>query len=243
MRFLAEHQLVPYAPAFPPGRRWLFFAPHPDDETVGAGATLAQAAAQGVSVRVVVLTDGQAQGDGQERRQEALAATKALGLWDVHFWSFRDRGLASAPLLVGCLWQELKCYVPELVFFPSPLELHPDHRALAWVGQKVLRRWSLWGLRRRPPFWVAFYEVGSALWPNLLVAADAAWEQKRHALSCYRSQLAVRPYGRVAEGLAAFRTLTLEAVSWAEGFHLLSVRQLVRLSFTSCLRRVGLPPT
>ncbi|MDW7968083.1 MAG: PIG-L family deacetylase, partial [Thermoanaerobaculum sp.] len=67
VRVAEEQELIPYRSAFPPGGQWLVLAPHPDDETIGMGATLAQAARRGVVVRLLVLTGGQAQGDPQVR--------------------------------------------------------------------------------------------------------------------------------------------------------------------------------
>lgn len=240
-RFPREEEIAPYAPSFPPGRRWLCFAPHPDDETLGFGATLALGVERGVEVRVVVVTEGQAQGEVSVRRREALAATAILGLSDVAFWGFQDRAISGARDLPARILQELRLFSPDLAFFPSPLELHPDHRALAWHGQRALRRWTLLGIRRRSPHWVAFYEVGSALWPNLLVPGDGVWGKKQRALACYGSQLAFRHYAQVMEGLAAFRTLSLSGVTKAEAFALFSVKKVARCSFSGLQRLVGLP--
>jgi LmbE family N-acetylglucosaminyl deacetylase len=242
VRFAVEQELVPYEPGFPPGTRWLVVAPHPDDETVGAGATLALGVARGVAVRVLVLTDGQAQGEPELRRREALAAAAVLGVSQVGFAALADRNLAAqVRRVVELLQRELAAFPADLVFLPSPVELHPDHRATAWAGQRALRQLLRWGVRSGPPRWVAFYEVGSALWPNLLVAGDAAWEQKRRALACYASQLAVRGYDRVMEGLGAFRSLTLSGVERAEAFVLLPARSLLLRSFRSWQRSVSPP--
>lgn len=239
--FPKEEEMAPYAPSFPPGRRWLFFAPHPDDETLGAGATLALGVGQGVEVRVVVITEGEAQGEPHVRRREAEEAAASLGIADLAFWGLQDRALALAKDLPARILRELGSFSPDLAFFPSPLELHPDHRALAWHAQRALRRWTLLGFRRRWPRWVAFYEVGAALWPNLLVRGDDAWEKKQRALGCYRSQLAFRQYARVMEGLADFRTLTLSQVAKAEAFALFSAKKVASRSFFGLQRLVGLP--
>ena len=242
MRFPSEQELIPYQPGFPPGSRWLVVAPHPDDETVGVGATLALGVVRDVAVRVLVLTDGQAQGDPELRRREALAAAAVLGVSQVSFAGLVDRQLGNqAALLVRVLRQELAGFAPDVVFLPSPLELHPDHRAAAWAGQRALRWHLRWGLRFHLAPWVAFYEVATALWPNLLVAGDAVWEQKRQALTCYASQLAVRGYDRVMEGLGAFRSLTLSGVERAEAFVLLLARSLVLRPFRSLQRLASLP--
>jgi LmbE family N-acetylglucosaminyl deacetylase len=241
-RLPAETELVPYAPGYPPGRRWLVLAPHPDDEVFGMGATLAQASRRGIEPTMVVVTDGAAQGSAAQREQEALAAARELGLGEPRFWRFADLSLdPSDRRLQAKLVEALADVAPEVVFVPSPVELHPDHRALALALQRVLRRRSLCGVRRRPPAWVAAYEVGSVLLPNLLVAADAGWEAKRRAAACYASQLEFRPYDAAMEALGTWRRLTLDGCERAEAFHLLPVAAVVRRSARGWAVQMGAP--
>lgn len=242
MRFVEEHHLVPYLPAFPPGVRWLVLSPHPDDETFGLGATLAQAVVPRRDIRVVVLTGGQAQGESKTRRGEAQAATEALGITDVAFWEFEDRKLSQ------CVWQlsralrgELVSFRPDVVFAPHASDLHPDHRACARALQLALR-WQLFIVARQAmPVWVVFYEIGIPLWPNLLVAADGGWEARERASACYASQLAVRPYHRVMAGLAAFRALTLDGIQYAEAFQLHPARRVALRSWGWLVRQAVRP--
>ena len=241
-RLPAESDLVPYTPGFPPGRRWLVLAPHPDDEVFGPGATIAQAVARGVEVSLVVVTDGGAQGGTADREREARAGAAALGLGEPEFWRLPDRSLErrDAGLRRG-LRGALERYVPDVIFVTSPVELHPDHRALALALQGVLRASTLAGLRRTPPDWVAAYEVGTALQPNLLVAADEGWEAKRRAAACHAGQLAFRAYDRVMEALGTLRSLTLTGVDHAEAMHVLPARLVARLSARAWARRMGSP--
>ena len=238
----ARGDLAPYAPGFPPGGRWLVLSPHPDDEVFGPGATIAQAVTRGVEVRLVVVTDGGAQGDAARRELEARAGAAALGLGEPEFWRFRDRSLKPRDAgLRRALRGALERYAPDVVFVTSPVELHPDHRALALALPGVLRAVSLAGLRRRGRAWVAAYEVGTPLAPNLLVAADEAWEAKRRALACHASQLDVRPYERVMEAFGALRSLTLTGVGHAEAVHVLPARLVARLSARRWASLMGSP--
>ena len=243
-RFPVESDVIPYAAGFPPGGRWLVLAPHPDDEVFGLGATLAIAAARGIEVRVVVVTDGGAQGDPAEREREAAAAAAALGVPPPEFWRLADRSLRPADAaLRRRLREAFARLAPDVVFVTSPVELHPDHRALALAVQRAVRAATLAGLRERPPRWVAAYEVGTPLAPNLLVAADGGWEAKRRAGACYAAQLAFRRYDEVAEALGTLRALTLDGVARAEALHLLPARRVARLSGRGWAARMGAVPS
>ncbi|HPS78929.1 MAG TPA: PIG-L family deacetylase [Thermoanaerobaculaceae bacterium] len=222
---LQEAEIIPYKPGQLPGSRWLVLAPHPDDEVLGAGATLAAAAALGCELTTVCVTSGGAQGEAPAREREAEAASRELGLAAPEFWRLPDRGLGAADRELGRRVDDVLARVaPDIVLVPSPVELHPDHRSVAWALRGALRRRSLWGWRRGLPLWVAAYEVSVPILPNLLVKGDATWEQKRRALACYDSQLAIRPYEAVMEGLGTLRTLTLENCRRAEAFHVLPAR-------------------
>jgi LmbE family N-acetylglucosaminyl deacetylase len=221
-----EEALVPYHASLLPGARWLVLAPHPDDEVLGPGATLAAAAERGVEVRTIIVTDGAAQGEAMTRSAEARRAAGALGVPGPELWGFADRSLhPDDPSLLRALTTAFGEMRPDLVLVPAPVDLHPDHRALALAVHRLVRR------RRRPsPVWIAAYEVAVPLLPNVLVSADAAWERKVAAAACYASQLAVRPYDRVMDALAVVHSLTLDGVRRAEAFHLLQARRLARLS-------------
>jgi LmbE family N-acetylglucosaminyl deacetylase len=100
-------------PALCPDDRLLIVAPHPDDEVLGCGGLMATAAAQGIPVRVVYLTCGDAftvaaaltartapTPDeclqlGRLRMQEARRGLETLGLRpdDAVFLGYPDRGL------------------------------------------------------------------------------------------------------------------------------------------------------
>jgi LmbE family N-acetylglucosaminyl deacetylase len=241
-RLAMESELIPYAAGFPPGRRWLVLAPHPDDETLGVGATLALAAARGVDVRLAIVTDGGRQGDVGVREAEAAAAARELGVAAPEHWRFADRALAATgPRLLAAVLAAFARHEPDNVLVTSPVELHPDHRALALATQRAVRRSSLLGLRRRPPRWVSAYEVATPLRPNLLVAGDEAWERKRRAVAAYSSQLERNPYDAVSEAMGVIRRLTLTGCDHAEALHVLPAASVARRSGGSWAAAMGSP--
>src|SRR3954463_16211798 len=85
-----------FSPRLPDADRTscLVVAPHPDDESLGCGGTIARKAARGTPGTGVLATDG---GDATGRRAEARAAVGALGLSDddLVFLGFPDGELVE----------------------------------------------------------------------------------------------------------------------------------------------------
>jgi LmbE family N-acetylglucosaminyl deacetylase len=119
-----SRQPPPQAFTVPAGIRLLVVAPHPDDETLGAGGLIQRVHATGGTVKVVYLTDGEGypegvqvedhvesptaddyRGYGKRRRHEALAALRTLGLdsSSATFLRFPDGGLCQ---LMRRYWSE-----------------------------------------------------------------------------------------------------------------------------------------
>ena len=90
------------------GRAPLILAPHPDDESLGCGGLIAEACAQGLAPRVLVVTDGTGSHPGSRaypaprlralREAEARAAVAALGLASdrIGFLGLRDTAVPRA---------------------------------------------------------------------------------------------------------------------------------------------------
>jgi LmbE family N-acetylglucosaminyl deacetylase len=111
-------------------RSALVLAPHPDDETIGCGATIARKAAAGARVLVVVAADG----GSAIRRDECRAACDRLGLdsTSVRFLGLPDGDLAEHhDELVAGVRAALAATAPEELYVPAAIDQHADHRALA----------------------------------------------------------------------------------------------------------------
>jgi N-acetyl-1-D-myo-inositol-2-amino-2-deoxy-alpha-D-glucopyranoside deacetylase len=111
----------------PDGRRVLLVHAHPDDESIGTGATMAKYAAEGAGVTLVTCTLGELgeiippelahlaadadDGLGEYRIGELAAACAALGVTDHRFLGgpgrWRDSGMMGEPSndAPNCFWQ------------------------------------------------------------------------------------------------------------------------------------------
>lgn len=218
---LTEEHFIPFHASNLTGKRVLVFAPHPDDETLGCGGSLALHAEAGDPVRVVFLTNG-AGGDMSGRysrdayirlrREEALSACGCLGIRDVVFWSYEDRKLEACERLTADLINTIIAFAPTLIYAPSPGEYHPDHRSAAWSVEIAIKE-SGYNAE------LFFYEVNQPLQVSHLVDITPVRQKKINALQCYRTQLLERPYDDVAIALNRFRSMTLPAeATHAEAF-------------------------
>jgi LmbE family N-acetylglucosaminyl deacetylase len=227
----------------PASGRVLVVAPHPDDETMGLGGTLALHGAQGDPVTVLFVCNGiQGDPDGwfprdrlvEMRRDEARAAARVLGIGDLRFLDYPDNlsdadihvfeNLPEDPddarlaLAMGFASQLSALLTEErfdIVYFPWDGEINADH----WlVGQAVshLRRTA--GAVVERVSWLG-YDVWSACVPDTVVDTSDVMAKKLEAVHCYRSQEIYLDYAHAVAGLDAYRSLLLErGATYGEGF-------------------------
>jgi LmbE family N-acetylglucosaminyl deacetylase/glycosyltransferase involved in cell wall biosynthesis len=248
-----EESLIPYQSSELTGARILVLAAHPDDESFGAGGTLALSAGRAEAIRIWIATDGTGQEGvtpegardyGLRRREEAVGAAAALGLDEPRFAGLGDRSLSGSEhsrVLEAAIRDELVEFRPDLVLCPSPAEIHPDHRALARVlfeevassrpGDPDHDRFRL--LR------IGFYELSHPILPNVLVDIAAVAEKKDAALASYVSQQSVRDYAGAIRGLNAYRRLTLSGRGPVEAFRVLTYAEASTTSLEELRRAIG----
>ncbi|HEV2309376.1 MAG TPA: PIG-L deacetylase family protein [Acidimicrobiia bacterium] len=208
----------------------LVLAPHPDDEVLGCGATIARKAAAGTPVTVVIASDGELSDGagrasevvGSVRRAEALDAARALGLPDaqVTLLGLPDGSLAAhEDRLVVAICDALEATAPAQVFVCTAADGHIDHVALNRATREALGRTDTAARLFEYPIWAwmswpwpmvsgitgqrrsIVAALRAALSPELVrVRAGKYRRAKRRALACYESQLG-SPEGGVGEGL------------------------------------------
>ncbi len=186
----------------PTFRRALALAPHPDDETIGCGGTLALLARAGAEVVVVFATDGAATRGSPEsgaatgglRRDEAMRAGAILGV-RTRFLGLPDGNLAGAVrgdglddgALAGGIAAAVEGVRPDVVFVPWPLDGHPDHGAVADALALVTARQGRAAGRLLASAEVWGYETRTALPPNRVVDVTEVIDTKRAALAAHRT--------------------------------------------------------
>ncbi|MDD9958106.1 MAG: PIG-L family deacetylase [Gammaproteobacteria bacterium] len=222
-----EHVLIPFQVSpLPPGP-WLVFAPHADDETFGMGGSILKAKNEGIDVHLVILTDGSLGGDQinlvEIRKREAEKVSKILGLKSLNFWDEPDRALAHSQITIKKAHQAILDIKPATVYFPGPLEIHPDHRTTAFIIWDALQRARQENICPEP----ISYEISVQNPINMLINISDEIKTKKKAMNLYVSQNGQNNYSELVLALDKGRTFSLpNKVRFAEGFFRYQIKDL-----------------
>jgi LmbE family N-acetylglucosaminyl deacetylase len=192
-----------------PSGRVLVLVPHPDDEVLSCGGTLAKHCQQGNKVKIVYLTGS------QMRAKEAKLATQILGISDLKFAGFKDGELVAGPKEIKKITSLILNYKPNYIYTPSFLDPHPDHAATAKILVKAIKKSGFKG-----EIWS--YEIWTPIFANRIIKIDDVFKQKVLAIKAYQSQLRDRGYLRAIKGLNSYRAGMFGAGEKAEAFFVCS---------------------
>jgi len=111
--------------------RVLVLAAHPDDEVLGAGATIAKLAHAGHEIKIVTFTDGVgARGETNGRQISLQRSSQILGAKGCRAYDFPDNRMDAVPLLdiIKVAECEIEEWNPRIIFTHSRQCLNVDHR-------------------------------------------------------------------------------------------------------------------
>lgn len=113
-------------------QRVLAIGAHPDDLELGCGATLAKLSRQGVHVRALVFTCGDAgAGSGHDRAEETWRALHRLGVRDVAQEQLPDTALDDCGAeMIALIEAHCRDLQPQRVYTMFEHDRHQDHRAV-----------------------------------------------------------------------------------------------------------------
>lgn len=209
----------------------LVVAPHHDDEVIGCGGTIAGWVRASVRVDVVYLTAGYAGlphiADEAEatalREAEAAAAAHILGISQMFFWRYPDRGLAYSPAIVQRLVRLLREGGYRGLLFPHAAEGDYEHRVAHHIaGEAAWLASSSYFPALGPPAELArilLYEVWTPIQQvNWKQDISAVLQLKIAALTAYRSQFTPQQAEQIV-GLNCYRgAMSSHPLGGAEAF-------------------------
>lgn len=202
--------------------RIVVVGPHPDDQELGMGGTIALLAAHGHDVLLLDITDGSPtpHGDRASRLVEAEAARRALCPPEelIAAGSARpvrrllldlpnrmvEHSLANRHKVAGVY----RAHQAQILFVPHPEDAHPDHLAVTRIATDARFDAKLTKVDMPvppgheeigPPIyprWVFYYyctHLRRPVDPTFLVDITAYFPQKQRAIEAYRTQFAANP--------------------------------------------------
>jgi LmbE family N-acetylglucosaminyl deacetylase len=200
--------------------RILVIAPHPDDETLGAGGTIARHVVDGDEVHVAIVTGQGAdphplwpQADWDVDRAEAVAAMEVLGVEHLHFAELPAAMVADQPTyrVNGAIGTLVEAIEPTILYVPFRYDLHKDHREVFYAASVAWRPTTAAGRGIRQVFcyetqsethWNAPYLEAGFL-PNAWVDISAHLDTKLRALECYATEICPAPATRSIDAVRA----------------------------------------
>lgn len=217
------------------GKRVMVVAPHPDDETLGVGGTIAKYSTQGADIFVLIVSGHlpplYSRKDYDKTVHEAQSAFKLLGVSQSEFLEIPATMINSKPLhkVNGRISKIINDFKPHIVFCPYP-DRHIDHRL---IFDSVMVATRPVGIGRDIEILAAYETLSETHWnaphiepnftPNWVVDITEQIDNKLDALSCYKSQISDFPGPRsieAVEALAKFRG-TQAGFGYGEGFHVI----------------------
>jgi LmbE family N-acetylglucosaminyl deacetylase len=194
----------------------LVVAPHPDDEVLGVGGTIARLAREGNDITVTIVTKGWeplfSDSIVEQARAEAWEANEIIGVKSLRFMDMPVTKLGQIPThelneAFDRLMDEEK---PEMVFLPFAGDRHEDHRQVFQACMVALRPSSRLKYVQQilcyetvsETHWSAAY-VEPCFEPQLWVDISKQLPIKVRAMQTYRSQLQPEPDARSLEAIVS----------------------------------------
>ena len=179
----------------------LAFGAHPDDVELGCGGTIALSIAQGKTVAIVDLTQGElgTRGDVQTRKSEAKIASDVLKIYNRENLKLKDGFFENNLENQLVLIEIIRKYQPNIVLCNSRRDRHIDHGK---ANQLVNDSCFLSGLNKietidqngknqkswRPQL-ILEYIQWNEVKPDIVINITGYLDKKIEAVRAYKSQL------------------------------------------------------
>ena len=188
-------------------KKILVLAAHPDDETLGCGATIAKLSQQNHEVNLITFTDGESAREdskGKNRNKSLEKVSKILGIKNFKNGDFPDNKMDSVPLLDICKFIEKEVKdIPDVIFTHHSGDLNIDHNI---VYRSVL---TVFRPQNKKEIEINCFEIPSSTeWNpnnnfncNLYVDVEKFVEKKIEALRIYDNEMRAYPHPRSYEAI------------------------------------------
>lgn len=172
-------------------KRILIMAPHVDDETIGAGATIRQHVENGAVVSVISITDGAKSSSNMSkeqlssiRKKEMEEVKNILGITNVYYMNLPDGDVKSNQYSQEALMGIIKDFQPDLIYCTPYVDAHVDHVNTGHLLSDSLKRLDY-------DCMIRLYEINCPVPPkdiNCIIDISDTFQLKKRAISVFNSQ-------------------------------------------------------
>lgn len=238
-RWLAQHPELHISSPEPLDRQVinpknvLILSPHPDDEVIGCGGTIAKYVDTDVRVTIIQLTDGSdcaalRNADPVTRTTARLIEAKKvadyLNVSDVRFWKLADGHFNVDTALVEQMSKLLDELTPDIVFLPFINDLHRDHVLTNHLLFKALLK-----IDPLPSMAICSYETWAVVPCNVFVSTTGFFERKAEALSYYPIPMKVKDYIQLCAMRDAYHHYEItREYGFAENFYFQTPQEFIQ---------------
>ena len=220
--------------------RVLVVAPHPDDEILGCGGTMARLVKEGHEVDVLVATRGKPPAFSADSvaqvRSEMAKAHALLGITRTHELDLPAAALDTVPAaeVNAAIGSVIDAVAPDTLLLPFLGDIHGDH-AIVFQAAMVAAR----PRHDAAPSRVLCYEtlsetnwyappVTPGFQPNVFVDVSTTLDRKLDAFRCFASQIRAFPEERSIEALEALARMRGATVHLRAAEAFVNIRQIIR---------------
>lgn len=210
----------------------LVIAPHPDDEVLGCGGTIAKHVRKGDELHLCIVTKAYTPDWSEEflknRPKEIAKSNKILGIQKTYFLDYPTVKLDTIPQnklnkSISAVVNEVK---PDIVYIPHKGDINKDHRLIFEASLVALRP-----VNHIVKKIVSYEVISETAWgqelglfaPTIYENISKTFEIKIKAMESYKSELRQYPHPRslmAIEALARKRGSEI-SVEFAEAFMLI----------------------
>lgn len=174
----------------------LVFGPHPDDQELGMGGTIAKLVRQDHKVHLVDMTNGEPtpHGSVETRARESAEAAKILGV-DRTLIGLVNRQVTHDIPSRHKVAAVIRAHKPDWLFVPYPIDAHPDHTAVTRICEDArfdakLTKTDIPGDPWYPKRIIYYFCTHLRLnFPaTFCIDISDTVDQKHQAIACYKSQ-------------------------------------------------------
>lgn len=215
----------------------LVVSPHPDDETLGVGGTIAKAVNDGHKVYWMIITGMTKEGGFSEeqikKREEEIQAIAEyypfFGMFKLNFpaASLNYNVLTEIISKASAIVREIK---PADIYLPCPFDVHSDH-FFVYEAMKATSKWFRFPYVKRVVCYETISETNFSLGmdgkgrfvPNIYEDITKYLDCKTKAMKIYASEVDAHPFPRSEKAIEALATLRGSecGCKYAEAFMLL----------------------